>query len=74
MQENTSPDPSATSIDMKPTPGGGIAYTYNDGPGSPVLNWSMSHSQALTLAARTLGLLGYRELHLRDDFTVSLAT
>ena len=74
MPGNTSPDPSAPYIDLKPAPGGGMAFALTDAAGTPVLEWSMSHSQALTLAARIIGILGYREVHLREDFTVSSAS
>jgi hypothetical protein len=78
MPGNTSPDadfgPSAPSIDLKAVPGGGMDFTFIDATGAPAPGWSMSHSQALTLAARILGLLGYREVHLRDDRTISSAS
>jgi hypothetical protein len=74
MPEITCPGPAGEYIDLKPASGGGMDFTYASPAGAPAFAWSMSHSQALALAARILGLLGYRELHLRDDLTVSSAS
>jgi hypothetical protein len=72
MPEDT--EPADSYVNLTPAPGGGITFIAYTAPGNPAAHWEMSHSEALTLAARTLGLLGYRELHIRDDYTVSFAT
>ena len=78
MTEDTSPDAdsglSAPYIDLKAAPGGGMDFTFVPATQGPAFGWSMSHSQALTLAARILGILGYREVHVRDDHTISSAS
>jgi len=74
MPEISCPGPAGEYIDLKPVSGGGMDFTYTSAAGAPVLSWSMSHSQALTLAARILGHLGYHEVRLRDDHTVSSAS
>jgi hypothetical protein len=67
-------EPAGSYVDLTPAPGGGISFIAYAAPGNPAAHWEMTHSEALTLAARTLGLLGYRELHIRDDYTVSDAS
>jgi hypothetical protein len=74
MPEISSPGPTGEYIDLQAAPGGGMDFTYTRATGAPAFGWAMSHSQALTLAARILGILGYREVHLRDDHTVSSAS
>lgn len=74
MPEISCPGPAGEYIDLKPVSGGGMDFTHFTPEGEPVFRWSMSHSQALTLAARILGHLGYREVRLRDDHTVSSAS
>jgi hypothetical protein len=72
IPESTEPD--GSYVDLTPALGGGVNFIAYAAPGNPAAHWEMTHSEALTLAARTLGLLGYRELHIRDDYTVSDAS
>ena len=74
MPEISCPGPAGEYASLKAAPGGGIEVSHVSAAGKPVFTWSMSHSQALTFAARVLGTLGYREVHLRDDCTVASAT
>jgi hypothetical protein len=74
MPEISAPGPAGEYIDLRATLGGGMDFAYMRATGTPAFGWGMSHSQALTLAARILGILGYREVHLRDDLTVASAT
>jgi hypothetical protein len=72
--EISCPGPAGEYIDLKSVSGGGMDFTYTSAAGAPLFGWSMSHSQALTLAARILGHLGYCEIRLRGDGTVASAS
>lgn len=74
MPEITDAGLAGEYLDLQAVSGGGMGFTYIGTTGEPVFGWSMSHSQAITFAARVFGILGYREVHLRDDHTISSAS